>query len=196
MVDLKKFTKKVFAYKTTMSFGPKYKFGVEVPRSVKHAIPLDSHNGNSLWKKAIGKELGSIMEYNTFRLPERDEDITGFQKIPYHFVFDVKHDLRRKARLVAGGNLTSNPVDDIYSGVVGISNVRLLFLLAAINKLEVKAADVGNAYLYASNREKVYIIAGPEFGEDYSGKKLVIAKCLYGLKTAAARFHEHLSATL
>ena len=74
--------------------------------------------------------------------------------------------------------------------------MRLLFLLAAVNRLEVMAADVGNAYLYASNKEKVYIIAGPEFGENYDGKRLLIDKTLYGLKTAAARFHEHLSSTL
>jgi hypothetical protein len=33
-------------------------------------------------------------------------------------VFDVKYDLRHKARLVAGGNLTVNDKEDIYSGVL------------------------------------------------------------------------------
>jgi hypothetical protein len=33
---------------------------------------------------------------------------SGYQKIPYHIVFDVKYDLRHKARLVAGGNWTEN----------------------------------------------------------------------------------------
>jgi hypothetical protein len=33
------------------------------------------------------------------------EDIpTGYQINPYHMVFDVKYDLRHKAKLVAGGN--------------------------------------------------------------------------------------------
>jgi hypothetical protein len=38
--------------------------------------------------------------------------------------------------------------------------------------------------------------AGPEFGVDLHGKNLIIDKSLYGLKTSAARFHEHLSESL
>jgi hypothetical protein len=40
------------------------------------------------------------------------------------------------------------------------------------------------------------MIAGPEFGLDLHGKNLIIDKSLYGLKTSAARFHEHLSESL
>jgi hypothetical protein len=43
---------------------------------------------------------------------------------------------------------------------------------------------------------KVYITAGPEFGVDLHGKNLIIDKSWYGLKTSAARFHEHLSESL
>ena len=112
--------------------------------------------------------------------------------------FYVKFDLRRKARLVAGGHLTDDPHpdEDIYSGVVGIEFVRCLFLFAARGGLKVIATDVGNAYLNGINREKVYVLAGEEFGEEYANKYLIIAKSLYGLKTAAARFHEHLSKRL
>ena len=42
----------------------------------------------------------------------------------------------------------------------------------------------------------MFIIAGPEFGEKLCGKRLLIDKALYGLKSSSARFHEHLSATL
>ena len=119
----------------------------------------------------------------------------GYKRIPYHMVFDVKFDLRRKSRLVAGGNHTENPKEDIYSGVVGMETIRLAFTLAAMNNLQVCAADVGNAFLYGKTKEKVYIVAGPEFGE-HAGKRMIIEKGLYGLKTSAARFHEHLSAKL
>jgi len=64
-----------------------------------------------------------------------------------------------------------------------------------MNGLSCCAADVGNAFLYGKTKEKVYIIAGPEFGE-HTGKRMLIDKGLYGLKTSAARFHEHLSAKL
>ena len=55
--------------------------------------------------------------------------------------------------------------------------------------------DVGNAYLEAYTQEKVYIIAGPEFGE-LAGHTLIIVKALYGLRTSGARYHEKFAATL
>ena len=170
-------------------------FGVEVPRSPTHALLLDKKNGNNLWKEAMDKELNAIMSFGTFRVPDEGEDLSEYQKIPYHVVFAVKHDGQRKARLVAGGHKTGDPTEDLYSGVVGIGNVRLLFLLAAVNGLEVRAADISNAYLYSKTQEKCMILAGPEFGK-LAGKLIIIYKSLYGLKSAAARFHEHLGVTL
>jgi hypothetical protein len=52
------------------------------------------------------------------------------------------------------------------------------------------------SYTERKTKEKVYITAGPEFGVDLHGKNLIIDKSLYGLKTSAARFHEHLSESL
>ena len=52
--------------------------------------------------------------------------------------------------------------------------------LGELNGLDVDAADVGNAYLMAYTKEKLYIIAGPEFG-DRQGCLLIIVKALYGL---------------
>src|SRR5687768_14241589 len=73
--------------------------------------------------------------------------------------------------------------------------VRLGFVLADLNGLFVCAGDVGNTFLYGSTKESVYIIAGPEFGPDLKGKRMIIVKSLYGLESSAARFHEHLSTT-
>jgi hypothetical protein len=174
---------------------PKYKFGIEVPRSIPHAFLLDQMNGDHLWKEAMDKELKQIQDYKTFRLFQKWETLHDYKRIPYHMVFDVKFDLRRKARLVAGGNHTDPPREDIYSGVVDIQTVRLGFMLAAQNELSVCAADIGNAFLYGKTREKVHIVAGREFGE-LKGTPLIIDRGLYGLRSSAARFHEHLSAKL
>ena len=54
--------------------------------------------------------------------------------------------------------------------------------------------DIGNAYLEAYTKEKVYCIAGPEFG-DLAGHTLVIVKALYGLRTSGARYHERFADT-
>jgi hypothetical protein len=125
------------------------------------------------------------------------EDIpTGYQKIPYHMVFDVKCDLRHKARLVAGGNWTLNDKEDIYSGVVRMDTVRIGFFLGELYRLSCCACDIENAFLYGKTKEKVYTTASPEFGSKLHGKNLIIDKSLYGLKTSAARFHEHISESL
>jgi hypothetical protein len=72
----------------------------------------------------------------------------------------------------------------------------LYMLLGEFNRLKVEAADVGNAYLEAYTKEKVYVIAGPEFGEERQGHAMVIVKALYGLRTSSARFHEKFADTL
>ena len=68
-------------------------------------------------------------------------------------------------------------------------------MLATIINLEVCAADISTAFLYGKTKEKVYVIAGDEFGQN-KGKRMLIDKGLYGLASSAARFHDNLSATL
>ena len=82
-----------------------------------------------------------------FQTMDPDETLEGYQKSPYHVVFDVEFDLRRKARLVVGGDHQTGPKDDSYSGVVSLTTIRILFLLATSNKLHLWAADIGNAFL-------------------------------------------------
>ena len=102
--DQPKYEKLVKAMRTSKSFGPKYKFGIEVPRSIRHALLLDKINGNNLWAEAIQKELKQLNDFKVFRSLHADEQLAGFQRLPYHMVFDVKFDLRWKARLVVGGS--------------------------------------------------------------------------------------------
>ena len=57
------------AFKTSKGpRGHKYKFGVQVPCSMRQAMMLDTEAGNTLWLEAIQKELKQINEYNTFRM--------------------------------------------------------------------------------------------------------------------------------
>ena len=97
---------------------------------------------------------------------------------------------------MAGGNWTVNDKEDIYSGVVRMDTIRIGFFLGELYGLSCCACDIGNAFLYGKTKEKVYITAGPEFGSTLYGKNLIINKSLYGLKTSAARFHEHLAESL
>ena len=79
-------------------------------------------------------------------------------------VFDVKMDLTCKARLVAGGDMTGLPSSSTYLSVVTRESVRIAFLIAGLNDLDVLACDIGKAYLNAPCREKVWFEAGAEFG--------------------------------
>jgi hypothetical protein len=77
-----------------------------------------------------------------------------------------------------------------------MDTVRIGFFLGELYGLSCCACDIGNAYLYGKTKEKVQVTAGPEFGAKLHGKNLIIDKSLYGLKTSAAKFHEHLSKSL
>jgi hypothetical protein len=82
----------------------KYKFGIQVPRGIRNAISLDKKNKNNLWQEAIDTVLKQLTDYETFIVLDSGEDIPReYQKIPYHIVFDVKCDLRHKARLMVIG---------------------------------------------------------------------------------------------
>ena len=105
--------------------------------------------------------------------------------------FACKHDRHHKARLVAGSHLTPDPIDSIYSGVVSTRSLRLSIFLAKLNNMKVWGADIGNAYLEPTTKEKLYIVAGPEF-EELQGCILVIHKALYGLECSGLRWSQRI----
>ena len=53
--------------------------------------------------------------------------------------------------------------------------------------MKVWGADIGNAYLEATTKQKLYIVVGPEF-EELRGHILVINKALYGLNSSSLRW--------
>ena len=109
----------------------KDKHGWEVPRDYAHALQHDIQNGNNKWNDAIDLEIEQIKEYQVFKdygKADVDKDkignaLKGYQKIKVHFVFDVKHCRKFKARLVEDGHLTKEPMETVYSGVVSLRNL-------------------------------------------------------------------------
>jgi hypothetical protein len=169
---------------------PRFKYGYEIPKDFGHAKRLDEQCGNTQWRDATALELAQLHEYGTFKdHGHKGDPPNGFKKIRTHLVYDCKHDGRHKARMVADGHLTEVPLDSVYSGVVSLRGLRTLVFLAELNGLETWATDIGNAYLEAETKERVYIIAGAEFG-DLEGHTLVIFKALYGLRSSGLRWHE------
>jgi hypothetical protein len=99
-------------------------------------------------------ELDAVHGYNVF-IYKGSTVLAGYQKLCVRLVFDAKHDGQHKACLVADGHLTDVPLESVYSSVVSLQGICNLVFLAELNKLELWATDIGNAYLEATTSKKV-----------------------------------------
>ena len=90
------------------------------------------------------------------------------------------------------------PAQSTYASVVSRDSVRIGFLIAALNDLDILARDIGNAYLNAPCKEKVHVTIVDDllFGPEHRNKTAVIARALYGLKSAGNSWRQHLSSRL
>jgi hypothetical protein len=52
------------------------------------------------------------------------------------------------------------------------------------------ACDIGNAYLNAPCKEKIWFEAGIECGRNASGKAMILCRALYGLKSSGASWRQ------
>ena len=173
-----------------LKYSPKYKYGFEVPRNYADAKRLDIKNDNHNWKKANELEHKQLKEYEVFtdkgrfagnRIPR------GYQLICVNTIFDVKVDVRHKARVVTDGHLTTTPTESVYSGKVSLRGLQTCLFIDELDGMEPWATDIGNAYLEALTSEEVCIRSGLEF-EELEGHLFIIYKALYGLKTSGKPF--------
>ncbi len=118
----------------------------------------------------------------------------GYSYCSTHMIFDVKMDgsFTRKARLVTDGHKTRPPTSITYSSVVSRDSVSIALTIASLNSLEISACDIGNAYLNAPCREKLWTVAGSEFGSE-KDSTMIIARALYGLKSSGAAWRSTLA---
>ena len=96
---------------------------------------------------------------------------------------------------MAGGRLTDPPSHMTYSSVVSRDSVRICLTVVAFNGLNISAFDIGNAYLNAETKEKVYFVAGSEW-RDNEGRVVIIVRALYGLRSSALQWQKHLEDNL
>jgi hypothetical protein len=165
-----------------------HKFGCKLPHSVEEqALEIDRQTGTDHWHRALNKEMSKVkVAWNACVDITHDDvrsgkvkDMIGFQEIGCHIVFDIKMDFTRKARLCAGGQTTDTPAAMPYSSVVSRDSVRIGFMLAELNGLDVMACDLENAYLNAPCVEKIWFEGGLECGSD-KGKVCVVVGALAG----------------
>ena len=171
-----------------------HKFGIRLPKTVEEALRIDAENGNTLWRDAIEKEMSKAkVSYEAIdgATPQdarsnKCDALRGHKEIKCHIIFDVKMDFTRKARFVAGGHMTDTPSSITYSSVVSRESVKIAFLIAALNDLDIMSCDIGNAYLNAPCREKIWFVAGKECGPNLEGRPCKLVRALYGLKSSGA----------
>jgi len=119
-------------------------------------VEIDECNGNTKWQDATKLELASMEAYQVFKdQGYKAIPLPGYKAIRVHLIYDVKHDGRHKARLVADGHLTDIPDDSVYSSVVSLCGLRILLFLAELNGLKVWDTDIGNEYIEALTSENV-----------------------------------------
>ena len=170
----------------------RYQHGFQVPKDFNDAISLDKENSNTHWQDEMDLELTQIREYKVFKDTGKAQfhngkvvTPDGFQKIRVHFVYAVKHAGKFKARPVADGHLTKEPV-------VSLRSLRMVVFLSQLNDFEIWGADVGNAYLEAYTDQNLCIIVGPEFKE-LQVHLLIMIKTPQGTRSGGARCHDRLS---
>ena len=145
----------------------------------------------------MAKEMSGLNNANCFKYyPSHHKFPSSYQYAPLRMIFDIKkEDLRRKARLVAGGHVINSSMFESYSSVVQTKSLRLLMTIALANGLKIITADIGNAFIQACTKEKIYSRCGPEFG-DRNGCVIEIKKALYGLSTSARQWSLELGDTI
>jgi hypothetical protein len=132
-----------------------HKFGIEVPKSWDYCVRLDKENENTLLQDAVRKEMKNIRI--AFQILNGDESFSPtYQEIRCHMIFDVMmEDFRRMAPFFAGGHTTYTPCAMTYTSVVSRESVIISLILAALDDLDVKMADIENAYLTAPIKDKI-----------------------------------------
>ena len=91
-----------------------HKYGIKIPKSIKHAEEIDHRNKNTFWQDAIKLEMSNADV--AFRILETGESPPpGYTKSSGHIVFDVHMSFQRKPRWVKDGHRTTDPDTSSYA---------------------------------------------------------------------------------
>ena len=169
-------------------------FGIDIPGTVKEAGILDKASVNTIWKDATKLEMKNSCF--SFKLYEKEDKFpVGHIKITCHLIFDLKLDITRKARYVAGVHLTDVPTYMTYSSVVNCDIFCIGFLMAALKNLDILAGDIQNAFLEAPLKGNIFFYAGDKWKSD-KYKVVFFVRSLYGLNSSALKFRNCFAETL
>ena len=151
------------------------------------------------WKEAIDAEYSTLVKQGTWVLVDLPQ---GRNLVDTKWIFKIKTKgdgtiQRFKARLVARG-FSQQPgldYDQTYAPVGKYTTSRVLMSIATHNKWDIQQMDVGNAFLYGTLEEEIYM-AQPEGFEDGTNRVCRLIKSLYGLKQSPRAWNQELDEKL
>ena len=162
-----------------------------IPRGYRQAL---ESRWAEYWREAIAKELNGLISRDTWEVVRADSVPAKSNVMACHMVFTVKRNEdgtieKFKCRLVANGNTQKQGVDfdRIFSTVVKITTIRVVFAIAAARDYNLTSIDVQQAYLQATLTETLYMRMPPGLpsrAPDGTPLLVQLKKSLYGLKQA------------
>jgi len=170
-----------------------------IPQSYQEAV---NSKDKEAWKKAMGKEMNTLHDSNTWSIQPLPEDRTETKGI---WVYNLKQgktpgETQHKARYVAKGfsQIQEVDYDETYSPTTRFTSIRLLLQKAANENMKIHQLDVKGAYLNALINKEIYLQQPEGHEETNSQGKLSchLNKSIYGLKQSGRNWHQTLTTFL
>ena len=167
---------------------------VQEPDHFYEAWNHPDSNERKLWRKAIQDEVESLNnKMKTWKKIKRAQVPRNRTLVGSKWVFKIKRDGRRKARLVAQGfsQVPGQDFNESFAPVVNEISFRVVLLLMLINDWDSEMIDVETAYLHGDLDEEIYmrIPIGLENVLDVSeDDALMLLHNLYGLVQGGRSF--------
>ena len=149
-----------------------HKYGVEIPMSMEHAMELYRCNKNTMWRDTLAKEMYNV-DIMLKVLEEGQQAPAGWHKVTGHLIWDMKMYSHGRQGGSWMATKTTDPIGSMFSGVVSRESVRISFTYAALNGLDICAANICNAYLQAPSSQWDYITCSAEFGMENVGESCI-----------------------
>ena len=162
-------------------------------RSVYYSDAIADNKDNDekvQFQEALQKEYHNLEEMGVFdkciKIPRKEvnKDIA----IPTTPIFTTKRDGTHKARVVARGDLQGKSTfADIDTDILSIESLKIFIILALQKSHHIRTIDINHAFLYASIKEKLYIV------HSYDKRYVTpLKKSLYGLRQSPKNWNDTL----
>ena len=162
-----------------------HKYVARISKSVKESISLEKSNGNTRWWQEIVQEMKNVRINLEFYKGNLEDLHTGYQEVSCQIIFDVNmgNKFRRKSQMVAGRNKNTTLYSLTSLSVVSRDSVRIALTISALKNLKLLECDNHNAYLNANFWDKIWTMAGPEFGPEQV-KVVLVVRSMYVMKSS------------